>query len=54
MGNNNIKTSTNLEKNHVECSFCKDKVPYDTITRDDGWGELCMLCIAKMKCFQMI
>ncbi len=54
MGNQNIKTNTETKENHIECSFCNVSVPTKTITNDLGLGNICQLCLYKMKCFQMI
>ena len=53
MGNQNIKTKTELKENHIECSFCGVIVDKETITRDLVLKNICQLCLYKMKCFQM-
>jgi hypothetical protein len=49
---NNIKNKTNEKL--IKCSFCGGEVDKKLITKDESFGDICILCKTKMKCFQII
>lgn len=37
----------------IHCQFCKSVVNPNMIIKDMYLGNLCLLCVTKMKCFHM-